>query len=131
MKTRILGDIMSISALGTPMIILNSSRAAIALLEQKHLITSDRPIMPFGGELCGWDEHVPFLQYDQPWKDLRKVIHQGIGTMRSMEREGYARQAEQGSTRFLLRLLDREGNGDIGNIIRKCASFLFALGPVC
>ena len=111
---------MSITALGTPMIILNSSRAAVALLEQKHLIASDRPILPFGGELVGWADELPFMQYDQPWKDLRKIMHQGIGTMRNMEREGYARQTEDGASRFLLRILDRKGNGDIGNIIRKC-----------
>lgn len=114
-----LGDIMSITALGQPIIILNSSRAAIALLEQKSLITSDRPIFIFGGEMVGWGQQMPFLQYGQPWKDLRKVMHQGIGTKGNMEKEGYTRHTEEGAGRFLKRVLDRSEQGDIGALIRK------------
>jgi hypothetical protein len=45
------GDISSVTVLGQPLIILNSSKIAVDMLEKKSAKYSDRPILPMGGEL--------------------------------------------------------------------------------
>lgn len=45
------GDISSVTVLGRPLIILNSAKTAVDMLEQKSAKYSDRPVLPMGGEL--------------------------------------------------------------------------------
>jgi hypothetical protein len=46
------GDISSVTVFGRPLIILNSSKVAMDILDKKSSKYSDRPVMPMGGELC-------------------------------------------------------------------------------
>lgn len=46
------GDISSVTVFGRPLIIVNSVKIAMDMLEKKSSKYSDRPIMPMGGELC-------------------------------------------------------------------------------
>jgi hypothetical protein len=45
------GDISSVTVFGRPLIILNSVKIAMEMLEKKSSKYSDRPVMPMGGEL--------------------------------------------------------------------------------
>jgi hypothetical protein len=45
------GDISSVTVLGRPLIILNSAKVAMDMLDKKSAKYSDRPVMPMGGEL--------------------------------------------------------------------------------
>jgi hypothetical protein len=45
------GDIASVTVLGRCLIILNSSKIAVDMLDKKSAKYSDRPVMPMGGEL--------------------------------------------------------------------------------
>lgn len=45
------GDVSSVNLLGQPMVILNSAKAAVDLLERRSEIYSDRPSLVMAGEL--------------------------------------------------------------------------------
>lgn len=45
------GDILYLSIMGKPMIILNSAKSAIDLLDKRGAVYSDRPVFPMVGDL--------------------------------------------------------------------------------
>ncbi|KIY43454.1 cytochrome P450 [Fistulina hepatica ATCC 64428] len=57
------GDIIHISVFGKSTVILNSESAVIDLLEKRGAIYSNRPRLVLLGELHGWDDATPHLQY--------------------------------------------------------------------
>jgi hypothetical protein len=50
------GDVVYLSVLGQPIVILNSLKAVKDLLDQRSSIYSDRPIFTMVGELMGLDQ---------------------------------------------------------------------------
>jgi hypothetical protein len=46
-----LGDILSVTVLGHPLIIINSTKIAVDILDKKSAKYSDRAVMPMAGEL--------------------------------------------------------------------------------
>ncbi|KAF8810293.1 cytochrome P450 [Phlegmacium glaucopus] len=73
------GDIVSISALGQHLVILNSAKTAVEMLDKKSAIYSDRPILQMGGELVGWKNTLGLL----PYGDYCKYFHQLMGNIAS------------------------------------------------
>jgi len=57
------GDISSVTVFGRPLIILNSSKVAMDILDKKSLKYSDWPVMPMGGELCVTSRVMPWFVY--------------------------------------------------------------------
>ena len=57
------GDISSVTVFGRPLIILNSSKVAMDILDKKSSKYSDRPVMPMGGELCATSRVMPWFVY--------------------------------------------------------------------
>ncbi|KAH9938482.1 cytochrome P450 [Fomitopsis serialis] len=97
------GDIMSVTLLDQPMVVLNSSHIAVDMLDKKSAIYSDRPTFPVCGQVIGWDRTLVFLHYGPVWRETRRLFSQTIGTRVSLmhlydhlEREG---------NRFLARLM--------------------------
>ncbi|KAI0824638.1 cytochrome P450 [Trametes gibbosa] len=80
------GDIVSVSFLGQPYIILNSSKHAVDMLEKKSSIYSSRPVIPVGGELVGWNRTLALLPYGNKFREYRRLIFQLIGSKKNMER---------------------------------------------
>ncbi|KAI0332487.1 cytochrome P450 [Cubamyces sp. BRFM 1775] len=80
------GDIMSVTFLGQPYVILNSAKHAIEMLEKKSSIYSSRPIIPVGGELVGWNRTLALLPYGNKFREYRRLIFQLIGSRKNMER---------------------------------------------
>ncbi|KAJ6606685.1 cytochrome P450 [Mycena sp. CBHHK59/15] len=77
----LVGDIMRISILGTPAIILSSKRAATDLLETRGNIYSDRPTATMAGELVGWSRGLGYAQasHNPRFRELRRLFHHFMG----------------------------------------------------
>ncbi|KAL0945844.1 hypothetical protein HGRIS_012127 [Hohenbuehelia grisea] len=97
------GDIVSVSVLGQPIVVINSMDVAIELLDRRSSINSDRPTIPMGGELVGWKNTTVLLPYGPHHRLSRKLFHQIIGTTSVMER--YHAVEEHETRRFLRALL--------------------------
>ncbi|KAI9001294.1 cytochrome P450 [Trametes punicea] len=80
------GDIVSVTFIGQPYVILNSAKHAVELLEKKSSIYSSRPIIPVGGELVGWNRTLALLPYGNTFREYRRLIFQLIGSRKHMER---------------------------------------------
>ncbi|KAF8817026.1 cytochrome P450 [Phlegmacium glaucopus] len=78
------GDMVTISILGQPMIIVNSAKTAMEMLNKKSAIYSDRPIVPMGGELVGWKDTLVLIPFGERHRSYRKLFHQVIGSNASM-----------------------------------------------
>ena len=92
------GNIIHLSVFGRPVIVLDSANAALDLLERRSSIYADRPRMPMGGELVGWEHTVardaasctggnrPGRSWRVSWlagKCMHKVFGQGVGYSRA------------------------------------------------
>ncbi|KAJ7488871.1 cytochrome P450 [Mycena latifolia] len=66
------GDVMYLSVLGRPMIILDTYEAAVDLLDKRSAIYSDRPKFTFF-ELLGWVPSIGFLPYGKQWAKHRQM----------------------------------------------------------
>ncbi|KAG2066224.1 cytochrome P450 [Suillus decipiens] len=73
------GPISHIEVLGQHIIVLNSAKSAVDMLDKKGTVYSDRPILPMAGELVGWKHVVGLLPYGDRFRQHRKYIHQIIG----------------------------------------------------
>ena len=80
------GDVTYISALGQEMIVLNSSKAAVDLLDKRSANYSLRPVLMMCGEIIGWNRSLVLLQYDPQFREFRKYMSKLIGTRASMEK---------------------------------------------
>jgi len=77
------GDIVSVSVLGRHIVILNSAKTAVEMLDKKGSIYSDRPVLQMGGELVGWKNSLGLLPYGERFRNSRKFFHKLIGTIPS------------------------------------------------
>ena len=68
------GDIVHLSLLGQPIIILGSAKHAVALLEKSSAIYSDRPYLTMCGELVGWDATLALTPYGERFRKHRKWL---------------------------------------------------------
>jgi hypothetical protein len=65
------------------MVILNSAKTAVEMLEKKSSIYSDRPVMQMAGELIGWKNSLILLPYGERFRKHRKYFRQLIGNIAS------------------------------------------------
>lgn len=91
------------SIFGQQLVILNSFKPAIEMLEKKSSIYSDRPIMQMGGELVGWKNTLVLIPYGDRFRNYRKMFHQLIGTHTAMSNFHHIEEME--THRFLKRIL--------------------------
>ncbi|TFK69825.1 cytochrome P450 [Pluteus cervinus] len=71
-------DIVSLQVFGKDMIILNSNFAAQELFARRWRNYSGRPFLPMVIDLMRWDWVLTFLQFNQEWKDERKILRQSV-----------------------------------------------------
>ena len=79
-----IGPMATVSILGQQMIIVNSAKTALDMLDKKSAIYSDRPVMPMGGELVGWKDTLVLVPYGDRFRNYRKFFHQVIGSNASV-----------------------------------------------
>ncbi|KAJ7707838.1 cytochrome P450 [Mycena metata] len=117
------GDVIRISILGTPAIILSSARAATDLLESRGNIYSDRPAATMAGELVGWSRGLGYAQasHNPRFRELRRLFHEFMGP-RACAKPALLRIQERQNNRLLQKLLFDPDNFDAH--ARDCTSSL-------
>lgn len=86
------------------MIILNSAERAMALLDKRGTLYSDRPVLMMGGELVGWKYTLALTPYGERFREYRKYIAKAIGGKAQLE--NHLELIESQSAKFLQRVLD-------------------------
>ncbi|KAG2356982.1 cytochrome P450 [Suillus spraguei] len=94
------GHMSHIEVFGQHIVVLNSVKTAMDMLDNKSTIYSDRPILPVGGELIGWKNVMPLLPYGDHLRCQRKNFHSVIGTRAAV---GIYNQVEEVETRRFLK----------------------------
>ncbi|KAK0484583.1 cytochrome P450 [Armillaria novae-zelandiae] len=74
------GDVIGLKVLGRSIIVLNSRTAIHDLLDERSVIYSDRPSLPFLTELARVDWMLPLLTYGPEMHLQRRMISQCINT---------------------------------------------------
>ncbi|KAI9447043.1 cytochrome P450 [Lactarius psammicola] len=72
------GEMMYVSALGKKVIIINSQRVAIDLLEKRSNIYSDRPRYIAAGDFLTENLMFSFMPYGDQWRRFRRVAVEGV-----------------------------------------------------
>lgn len=62
------------------MVIINSVKVAEDLLDVRGAILSDRPVIPMGGELVGFNNALSLSQYGDRVRTERKIFHRLFGS---------------------------------------------------
>lgn len=95
---------MYCNLMGQHAVILNDAELAIALLERKGAIYSERPEMFMANELVGWKDSLPLSRYNERHKAMRTMFAKAIGTKAQLET--FAPMEEAETQRFLRRVID-------------------------
>ncbi|EIN05973.1 cytochrome P450 [Punctularia strigosozonata HHB-11173 SS5] len=96
------GDLTMVKALGTNMLVINSSKIAVELLEKKSNIYSDRPSMKMACDLIGHNEHSIFSPYNDRLRLFRKMFHGALAGKENLDSQAPIEEHE--THRFLYRL---------------------------
>ncbi|KAF9569422.1 cytochrome P450 [Agrocybe pediades] len=113
----IYGDISSVTVLGQTLIIVNSARVAMDMLNKKSAIYSDRPVLQMGGELVGWKNTMVLLPYGDRFRRYRRLFHSLIGSPAAVKIFYPSEELE--ARKFLRRVLMKQD--DLANQVRKTA----------
>jgi hypothetical protein len=111
------GGICSVVAFGQTIVVVNSAKIAVDLLEKRSSIYSHRPILQMGGELVGWKDTLVLLSYGDRFRRTRKWFHRIIGSTGTMKQFHHLQSSE--THRFLRRVLSKPD--DLAAHIRKTA----------
>jgi len=79
------GDVIYARFLQTPVLIINSLKAAQDLLDKKSSKYSDRPQISLFSHLSGWGDVVVGIPYGDRFRKHRKWIHDSIGSKNSVK----------------------------------------------
>ncbi|KAK7039437.1 putative monooxygenase [Favolaschia claudopus] len=71
------GDLVYLEALGQPLVLLNTPKAAKDLLEQRSALYSDRPRLEMA-HLSGFDKVFVLAPSNDNWRQQRKIINQDL-----------------------------------------------------
>ncbi|KDR66544.1 hypothetical protein GALMADRAFT_259056 [Galerina marginata CBS 339.88] len=89
-------DVIHLTAAGNDLIIINSFKAAIDLLEKRSSIYSSRPRFTMVTELMGWEWFIPGMPYGEPWRERRrafaKYFHAGNTTVYQSSQTEFVRK---------------------------------------
>ncbi|KDQ08761.1 hypothetical protein BOTBODRAFT_59124 [Botryobasidium botryosum FD-172 SS1] len=96
-----IGDIIYLQAFGSGILILNSYEAARDLMD-KRAIYSDRPPMPFLGELAGMNRSLLLAGYNDTWRRQRRLAHPGF---QKVATEAYWPEQQNAAREYMCSLL--------------------------
>lgn len=103
-----LGDLIQMTVLGTPTIIINSPQLATDILSKKSAIYSSRPHLTMACDLVGWKDVLVLLKYTDKFKACRRMLHAVIGTRASVDK--FRDTLEEESALMVRRVLDEPEN---------------------
>uniref|UniRef100_A0A8H7Y6Y8 O-methylsterigmatocystin oxidoreductase n=1 Tax=Psilocybe cubensis TaxID=181762 RepID=A0A8H7Y6Y8_PSICU len=72
------GDAIYLEIFGSPIVVLNSYKACIDLLDKRADIYSDRPIGIMANIMMGWHKAVMMAPYNDRWRKFRKICAQSM-----------------------------------------------------
>ncbi|KAI0754765.1 cytochrome P450 [Daedaleopsis nitida] len=105
-ETTVIAMIISLSAMGQCLIVINDPKVAIDLLEKRSSIYSSRPKSTMV-DLSGWSWNLGFIPYSQTWRSQRRTFwqqfHPGVVSR-------YHPLLEDSAHRLLYRLLSSPRN---------------------
>ena len=108
-----LGNVISITAFGQRIIILNSLKAAIDLLDKKGAIYSDRPVLPMAGKLLGYDQTLILAPYGHSFRNQRRFLHKYLGSRNNFAKIKPFHDLIESEIRvFLQRMIQTPANAD-------------------
>jgi hypothetical protein len=105
-----LGDLIQMTVLGQPTIIINSPQLATDILSKKSAIYSSRPHLTMACDLVGWKDALVLLKYNDKFKACRRMLQGVIGTRASVEK--FRDTLEEESALMLRRILNEPENFD-------------------
>ncbi|KAI0062483.1 cytochrome P450 [Artomyces pyxidatus] len=73
------GDVMYLTALGQPILVLNSQKAAADLLDRRSALYSNRPHNIVAAGMLTGGLFMVFQHYTSLWRRMRKAAHEGLG----------------------------------------------------
>ncbi|KAI0676963.1 cytochrome P450 [Trametes maxima] len=114
------GDIMSVTLLGKPVVILNSSKHASEMLDKKSSIYSSRASVPVGGEMLGWSRAMVLAPYGDRLREMRKMHARVFGSRKSVGR--FHTLIEDETRRFLFALRNYGGSLSLVNKLQRLAA---------
>lgn len=100
MSRRYGSDIICLELLGASLVVLNSAKAAVALLDKRSSIYSDRPVTTMM-QMTGANKLVGLMGYGDLWRACRRAFHQHFNERAIGKYEGRV----QHYTRMLVRSL--------------------------
>ncbi|CCM01203.1 uncharacterized protein FIBRA_03251 [Fibroporia radiculosa] len=112
------GDIISVTLLGQPIVVVSSLEHATELLERRSTLYSDRPILTVGGKIVGWDQIVVLTPYGPRFREARRLLSRWIGSRSSVAR--FAPMLQHETSKYLLDL--RRSPEQFVNHIKKSAA---------
>jgi hypothetical protein len=106
---KLYGPVSYTSILGREIVILNTLEACNDMLEKRSAIYSGRPVMPFAGEIVGWDQQLALAPYGKHFRTMRKLAHNHIGT-----KAGAAAyyEVQETEVKYLISRLHKTPNGE-------------------
>jgi hypothetical protein len=93
---------------GQELIVLNSTKAAVDLLDKRSAIYSNRPVLMMCGEIIGWNNALALTQYGPRSRESRKYMNRLLGTRAIVER--FTPLQEKEMTRFVARVIADPGS---------------------
>ncbi|KAI5119697.1 hypothetical protein M0805_003582 [Coniferiporia weirii] len=79
-----LGDVIQLTIIGHPMIVLNSAESARDLLEKRGANYSDRPPTILHGKMINWGDMLAFARYGDQFRTQRRFVQQHFNSQASV-----------------------------------------------
>ncbi|CCM06679.1 uncharacterized protein FIBRA_08964 [Fibroporia radiculosa] len=96
------GDIISVTLLGQPIVVVSSLKHVTELLERRSALYSDRPRLTVGGKIVGWDRIVVLSPYGPRLREARRLLSRWFGSKSSVAR--FAPMLQHETSKYLLDL---------------------------
>ncbi|KAI8974876.1 cytochrome P450 [Trametes punicea] len=117
------GDVVTLRAFGSTLIILSSVEAAIELMEKRSSMYADRPPSVLS-EMIGWTRNFAFRRYDDQWRTMRRLFWQHF---QPSAVQNYRPIQQREARRFLRKLLEDDSDLDGSIKISVCQTLLNAV----
>ncbi|KEP46282.1 cytochrome P450 family protein [Rhizoctonia solani 123E] len=120
-------DIVFLEIFGHQMLVLNSAKAALELLEKRSALYSDRPIIPMITEpgLMNWSSNASIIGYNDIWRHYRRIMNNWLN-MRAVTQ--FTSLQERQARMLLQRLLSVSNHIQPFEHVKN--EFYFAMGSL-
>ncbi|KAH9930522.1 cytochrome P450 [Epithele typhae] len=107
------GDVVGVTVMGQPTLVLGSFRAANDLLDARGAIYSDRPDAVMAGELVGWNRGLGYAHGPEQarFREFRRLFQHAIGPRACADPAGAVVAMQYAETRRLLLRFARDPRG--------------------